>query len=131
MTRHAKARRMLRLQALRTVASYWERGVRCFGRPTPWCGRADRDLLDLDHRESLAGRPNRYNSHYGAANRAKEAIAHPERFQLLCVSHHRKKSLRRKEYHRHTLRMRNGSTVSFVKMGGGRLKGCSSFPTFP
>jgi len=91
VTRHQRYNRSCRLRAFRVVARYWKREVRCFRRRTPWCGRDVYVLLDLDHRHGGGGSTNRAGS---STTRAMEAIRHPERFQLLCVGHHRIKTLR-------------------------------------
>lgn len=86
MTRYYKERRL----ALQAVAAHWGRRVACFGRAAKWCGRAESDLLELDHRDGSGMHSNRA----GGWTRLQEATRHPERFALLCRHHHARKTRR-------------------------------------
>ena len=86
MTRYYK----LRKRALWTVSRYWGRRIECFGREAHWCGGRESDLLEFDHKDGDGMHSNRQ----GGDRRLRSAIAHPERFQLLCGHHHARKTRR-------------------------------------
>jgi hypothetical protein len=78
----------LKLRALRAVAKHYGRDVRCFRMRVPWCAVDFVPLLQLDHiraggygREQISG-----------TARCYEALAHPERFQIVCGHHHQMKT---------------------------------------
>lgn len=88
--REKKWRRAKKAEGLKAVADHWGHPVACWD-----CGNANPADLTFDHLVYLPDSVKIGNSYA----RAKEAKAHPERFELRCWPCHRKKELREAAAH--------------------------------
>jgi hypothetical protein len=107
-------RKRLKGRAIQAVADYWSRQPVCFG-----CGSSDFEKLTFDHKNGYA--PDSVTD--GSSDRRhREAIANPERFDVLCWSCHLKKTWRDIAKHKFVVDAKSGMQMSMLRTKGDKIE---------